>query len=125
MTVFADQTEISRRRPTTRDRQAEPEIDGKEVATTTGSSISYSWNTRKGVQGGAHGDGARGMRQATPPASRSRLQISLTAASLCRLQAPFGALFLSGNCLHPEPGVLFLMGAGLLGLGMARRRKSA
>jgi hypothetical protein len=25
----------------------------------------------------------------------------------------------------PEPGVLFLMGAGLLGLGMARRRKSA
>jgi hypothetical protein len=27
--------------------------------------------------------------------------------------------------LVPEPGVLFLMGAGLLGLGMARRRKSA
>lgn len=25
----------------------------------------------------------------------------------------------------PEPGILFLMGAGLLGLGMARRRKSA
>lgn len=25
----------------------------------------------------------------------------------------------------PEPGVLFLMGAGLLGLGLARRRKSA
>jgi uncharacterized protein involved in exopolysaccharide biosynthesis len=25
----------------------------------------------------------------------------------------------------PEPGLLFLMGAGLLGLGMARRRKSA
>jgi len=25
----------------------------------------------------------------------------------------------------PEPGVLFLMGAGLLGLGMTRRRKSA
>jgi len=25
----------------------------------------------------------------------------------------------------PEPGMLFLMGAGLLGLGMARRRKSA
>jgi hypothetical protein len=25
----------------------------------------------------------------------------------------------------PEPGVLFLMGAGLLGLGMARRRRSA
>ena len=25
----------------------------------------------------------------------------------------------------PEPGVLFLMGAGLLGLGMARRRKAA
>jgi hypothetical protein len=26
---------------------------------------------------------------------------------------------------RPEPGVLFLMGAGLLGLGIARRRKSA
>jgi thermitase len=29
-------------------------IDGKEVATTTGSSISYSWNTRK-VAAGSHG----------------------------------------------------------------------
>jgi thermitase len=28
-------------------------IDGKEVATTSGSSISYSWNTRK-VSSGAH-----------------------------------------------------------------------
>jgi hypothetical protein len=30
-----------------------------------------------------------------------------------------------GEVEIPEPGVLFLMGAGLLGLGLARRRKSA
>jgi hypothetical protein len=30
-----------------------------------------------------------------------------------------------GGGAAPEPGILFLMGAGLLGLGMARRRKSA
>jgi thermitase len=45
-------------------------IDGKEVATTTGSSISYSWNTRR-VSSGAHTITVRAWDAAGNPVSQS------------------------------------------------------